>query len=48
MLRARERDRELEQIAMKKITIDKMKQQQALIDDMLKKKESEVLAISRI
>ena len=47
-LRERERDKELEQIVMKKITIEKMKQQQALIDDMLRKKESEVLTISRL
>ena len=33
---------------MRKLTIEKMRQQQLLIDDMLKKKESEVAAIGKL
>ncbi len=46
-IRQREREREVEQVVVKKMAIEKMREQQSLIDELLRKKESEVDAINR-
>lgn len=46
-IRQREREREVEQVVVKRMAIEKMREQQSLIDELLRKKESEVDAINR-
>ncbi len=46
-IRQREREQEIEKVVMKRMAIEKMKEQQNLIDDLLRKKENEVDAINR-
>ena len=42
-----ERDREIEKVIVKRMAIEKVKEQQSLLDDLLRKKENEVDAINR-
>ena len=46
-IRQREREREVEQVVVKRMAIEKMREQQSLIDELLRKKECEVDAINR-